>query len=218
MARVGEDLPDRALLDQLAAVHDADPVTHARDGAEVVADEQDRRAMPAAQLADQIEHGGLHGDVETGRRLVHDQQRGLRDQRHRDHDPLLLTAGELVRIAVHHRLGIGQPHFTQHRERARARRRRIGALVDHRDFHQLPADGHHRVEARHRILVDHRDAPSADRAQRRIVQRREVAPLEHDPPARDPPGAAEIAHDRERHRRLAAPRLAHEAERLAGAQ
>src|SRR2546422_369535 len=58
----------------------------------------------------------------------------------------------------------------------------------------------------------------ADRAQRRVVERDEVAPLEEDAPARDAAVAAQVAHDRERHRRLAAARLAHEAERLAGAE
>src|SRR4029453_16996113 len=57
VARVGEDVADRALLYDLAAVHDADPVAHADHAAQVVADEQDCRAVAAAQLAHEIEHG-----------------------------------------------------------------------------------------------------------------------------------------------------------------
>src|SRR5262249_18041219 len=41
VARIGKDLADRAFLHDLAAVHDADAITHARDAAEIVADEQD---------------------------------------------------------------------------------------------------------------------------------------------------------------------------------
>ena len=52
----------------------------------------------AATAADQREDLRLRGDVERGRRLVGDQQRGLEHQRHRDHDALALAAGELVRI------------------------------------------------------------------------------------------------------------------------
>src|SRR5205823_11335623 len=99
MARIREDLAYRALLDELAAVHDADAVADAHDAAEVVADEQDRRAMAAAQLTNQVEHRGLHGDVQARRRLIHDEQRRPGDERHGDDDPLLLATGELVRIA-----------------------------------------------------------------------------------------------------------------------
>src|SRR5207247_7573497 len=39
MARIAEDLADRALLDQLAGIHHADTVADPDDGAEIVADE-----------------------------------------------------------------------------------------------------------------------------------------------------------------------------------
>ena len=218
MARVGENLPHGAFLDQLATIHHADPVAHARDGAEVVADEEDRRVVPPAEIAHEVEHRGLHGDVEAGRGLVHDQQRRLGDERHGDDDALLLAAGQLMRIAIHHRLGIGQPHLAEHRERSRPRRRRVDALVNHRHFHQLATDRHHGIQARHRILIDHGDAPSTQRAQRAVVERDEVAALEEDAPGRDVPGPPQVAHDRERHRRFAAAGLADEAERFARTQ
>jgi len=218
MPRVGEDPAHRALLDELAPVHDRHAVAHPHDAAEVVADEQDRRAMTAPELADQIQHRGLDRDVEPGRRLVHDEQRRAGDERHRDHDPLLLAAGELVRIALHHRLGIGELDLGEHRESAVARGRRGYALVGHRGFHELPADRHHRIQARHGILVDHGDATPPDRAKTRFVQGRQIAALEADAAADDPAGAPEIAHDRQRHGRLAAAGLADEAERLAGVQ
>src|SRR5262249_4226394 len=82
----------------------------------------------------------------------------------------------------------------------------------------LAADRHDRVQARHRILIDHRDAPSANRAKAGVVQGGQLPPLEADAAAGDPTGAAEIAHDRERDRRLAAARLADEPERVARAQ
>src|SRR5881628_705582 len=82
----------------------------------------------------------------------------------------------------------------------------------------MAADRYHWVQARHRVLVDHRDAPSADRAQRGGVERGEIAALEEEATARDPPGPPEVAHDRQRHRRLAAAGLADEPERLAGVE
>ena len=216
--RVREDPAHRAFLDELASIHDGDAVADPHDAAEVVADEQDRRVMPAPKLADQIEHRGLHRHVQPRRRLVHDEQRRTRDQRHRDDDPLLLAAGELVRIAIHHRLGIGQLDLGEHRQGARARRRRGHALVGHRRFHELAADRHDRIQARHGILVGHRDAPPADRAQPRLAQGRQLTPLEANAAAGDPAGAPQIAHDRQRDRRLAAAGLADEPERFAGLQ
>ena len=59
------------------------------------------------QLRDEVEHLGLDGRVEPGRRLVEDQQRRILRERHRDHDPLLHAAGELERVAAHHRAGVG---------------------------------------------------------------------------------------------------------------
>src|SRR5262249_38113828 len=215
MARVGEDLAYGALLDDLAAVHDADAIAHARDAAEIVADEQDGGAVALAPLEQEVQHRGLDGHVQPGGRLVHDQERGAGDERHRDDDALLLTAGELMRIAFHHAGRISQLHLPEHRDRALAGRLRARALVDHRHFHELPAHGHDGIEARHRILVDHRDAMATNRPQRRVAQRRQIAALEEDLAAADATGASQVAHDRQRDRRLTAAGLADEPESLA---
>ena len=216
MARVAEDLADRSLLDELAGVHDAHPVADADDGAQVVADEQDGRVVAPAQRADQVEHGRLHGDVEPGGRLVQDEERRLGDQRHRDHDALLLAARELVRVPAEHALGIRQVDLGQHPERAPAGLGGADPGVGQRHLHELAAHRHHRVEARRRVLVDHRDAAPADRPQLALVHPREVAPLEEDPASHQPPRRAEVADDGERHRRLAASRLADQPDRLSG--
>ena len=50
-----------------------------------------------ANLAQQPQHLGLHGDVERRRRLVGDQQLRLEAQAHGDHGALLHAAGKLVR-------------------------------------------------------------------------------------------------------------------------
>ncbi len=215
MAWVGEDLADRSLLDELAAVHHPDPVADANDRPEVVADEEDGRATPLPQLPDEVQHRRLDGDVQARRRLVHDEQRGLRDERHRDDDALLLASGELMRIAGHDRGRVGQLHFAQHLDRPVVRGRGADALVDHRDFHQLAPDRHHRIEARHRVLVDHRDAPPAHRAQRSSVERGEIAPLEEDAAAHEAAGPPQVPHDRERDGGLATAGLAHETHGLA---
>jgi hypothetical protein len=53
----------------------------------------------------------LRGDVERGGGLVGDQQHRFEHQRHRDHDALALAARQLVRVAGHHALGVGQQHL-----------------------------------------------------------------------------------------------------------
>ena len=216
MAHLVEDLGDRPGLHRLARVHHADPVAGLQHQPEVVADEEHRGAELAPEILDQLHDPGLDGHVERRRRLVEDQERRLRHQRHGDDDALLLPARELVRVAAEDPLRIRQPHRLDHAQRLGAGGRRARPLVDHRHFHELPVDLHGRVEARHRLLVDHRDLGAADPAQLGVRHGGELAPLEADRSGDDPPRLAEIAHHRQRHRRLAAARLADEPERLAG--
>ncbi len=215
VGRCLEHVADAAGLDQPSGIEHADAVAQPRYGAEVVADEQDRGAELAAQLAHQLEDGGLDGDVEAGGRLVHDQQRRLGHQRHGDDDALLLAAGQLVRIALHHCRRVGQPHLAEHGNRPRPRLCGVGLAVQHRHLDQLPADGHHRIEARHRVLVDHGETVAAQTAQLFCVHRRDVAALEQDAPAGDAEPAPQVLHDGECDRRLAAAGFTDEAVRLA---
>ena len=87
--------------------------------------------------------------------------------------------------------------------------------MDDRHLHELPADGDDRIQAAHRILVDHRQAAAAQLPEFRLRHLRHVAAFEQDAAAGEPPGAAEITHDRERDRRLAAAGLADQSDRLA---
>ena len=97
----------------------------------------------------------LRGDVERGGRLVGDQQIRLQDQRHRDHDPLTLSAGQLVRERRDDAVGIGQPDLLDHRPDAAPALVgvRRGVLAQH--FVDLVATAHDRVQRRHRLLKDH---------------------------------------------------------------
>ena len=83
-----EDLAHRTLLDDGAAVHDGDAVGHLGDDAEIVGDEQQRQAVLGPQLAQQIQHLRLDGDVERRRRFVGDDERGMTGERDGDHHAL----------------------------------------------------------------------------------------------------------------------------------
>ena len=100
MDRLGVELLGGRELDQLAQVHDCDPVGDVADDAEVVGDEDVRQAEVVLEVVEQVDDLGLDRDVE--RRTGSSSTISLRidGERAGDADPLALTAGELVREAV----------------------------------------------------------------------------------------------------------------------
>ena len=124
MLRRGEDLRDRALLDDLAVLHHADPLRDLAHDAEIVGDEQQRHVRAGLQVLQQRDDLRLHRDVERGGRLVGDEQIGLVGERHGDHHALPLAAGQLMWIAFEPRLRIGNADLGEHLDRPLARRRR----------------------------------------------------------------------------------------------
>ena len=169
----GEDPLDRALLDDLAALHDADPVGDLAHDAEIVGDEQHRHAETRLHVLEQIEDLRLHGDVKRGRRFVGDQQVGLIGQRHRDHHPLALAAGELVRIALEPAGRIGNADLVKQLENARARCLAGNALMQSKNLADLLLDRVQRIERGHRLLEDDRDVVAAHVADLRSPARSE---------------------------------------------
>ncbi len=92
MARIAEDFSRWALFDQGAGIQHPDPGAHFMDDGEVVADEQNGGCELAAQLTDQIEDLGLYRGIESGRRLVENEQLWIDGQRHGDRYALLHAA------------------------------------------------------------------------------------------------------------------------------
>src|SRR5437868_4616931 len=100
MLRVGKHVGCRALLDDDALLHHREAVADLGCDAQVVGDEEHREIELLSDLVQQLEHLGLHRDVERRHRLIADQQHGLHRQCARDANALALPAGELVRIAL----------------------------------------------------------------------------------------------------------------------
>ena len=216
MTRLVEDLEGRALLDQLACVQHSDAVAHARDDAEVVADEEQRCRDLSAERRDQVEHLGLDRCVESGGGLVKDQQRRLHRQRHGDHHPLLHPARELVWIAAHDGGRIRDPHARQ--DLLGAGVSLLAAAPGHLEhLGNLTPDPDRRVEGAGGVLIDHRHAAAAHLAQLRIAQLVRVAPIDQDRAAGHPAVPRQVPNERERNRRLTASGLADQPERLAPA-
>ena len=85
-----------------------------------------------------------------------------------------------------------------------------------RHLGDLVTDGEHRVQRGHRLLKDHRDAIASNLSHPCIVQCGEILPLEANVTSfLDPPRGLNQSQDRQRSDRLAASRLADDAEGFA---
>ena len=175
----GEHALDRALLDDLAALHHADPVGELAHDAEIVGDEQHRHAEPRLDVFQELQDLRLHRDVERGGRLVGDQQIGLVGERHGDHHALALAAGQLVRIAAEPPRRVGNADLVEQFEDAGARRLAGNALMQQQNFADLLLDRVQRIERRHRLLENDGDVVAAHLADLALRHGQQFAALEH---------------------------------------
>ena len=164
-----------------AAKHHEHIVGDLGDHAEVVRDEDDRHAAVVAQLAEDFENLRLDRDVERGRRLVGDEELRIAREGHRDHHALLLAAGHLMRIRIDPLLRLRDADFVQQVDRLLAGLGLRRVLMEDDRFHDLRADGEHRVQRGHRLLKDHADVAAADRLHLPLGQPDQVPAEERDP-------------------------------------
>ena len=120
-----------------------------------------------------------------------------------------------MREALHHLLRVGHVHPAEHLHAALAGLGLGRAAVHGQHLGHLLADGQHRVERGHRVLVDHGDLVAAQLAQlfRAAVDQR--LPLKDDVALVDLAVAAQVVDQAVGHRALAAAGFAHQPERLA---
>src|SRR5690606_25122373 len=116
---------------------------------------------PAAEIGDQVEDLRLDGDVESGGRLVGDEDVRVVGKRHGDHDALALAAGKLVRIGAQAALRLWNADEAKQLHGAGACGRPGQALVVDQRFGDLEADGKQRIEGGRRLLEDHGDGDAA---------------------------------------------------------
>ncbi len=216
MARVLEHRLDRAFLDEASGVEHSDARAHLRDDPEVVADEEHGRVQLGLELRHEVEHLCLHGRVEPGRGLVEDEERRVLRERHRDHRALLHSAGELMRVAVHDRVGVRDLYAGESGAGP------LGRLVlrdaeDGERLRNLGSDPHRRVQRRAGVLVDHRHRARMELPQASSAECQRVDSGDVDRTGADLSVARQVADDGERSGRLSAARLADEPVRLAAA-
>ena len=199
----------RSHLDDPAAIHHRDARADVPHQPQVVGDEQVGQREARLQVDEQVDDLRLDRHVERRHRLVGDDQRRVERERAGQADALPLAAAELVRVAPP-QLGIE----ADVREQLGDPRRALGLRADAVDDQRLlddRLDAHPRVERRVRILEDHLHVPP------RLAQRaRGRAPSTSSPLKRDlARRRLDQAEDAAPGRRLAAARLADQAERLA---
>ena len=215
MTRRREQLLDRGLFDLASGVHHHHPARILGDDPHVVGDQHDRGTELLLELDHQVEDLRLDGDVEGGGGLVGEQDLRTAGKGHPDHHALVHAAGELVGVLVRTPLRLGHAHEPEHVHGALPCIAPGQALVANERLRDLATHRDHRIQRCHRLLEDHRDLASAHLLHLRLGEVQEVVALEAHRAARDAArGLGEKTHDRERGHRLAAPGLAHHAERL----
>ena len=164
MARIGEYARGLPSLDDFSLAHDDHVVSDAPDDVEVMGDEQHGHAKLGLQVLQEFEDLRLNSDIERGRRLIGDQKIGAIGQRHGDHHPLALSAGELMRIGAKPLCRIDDADLGQKFHDPRWRDG-SAAVVKRNDLADLPLDRMERIKRRHRLLKHHGDGVAAHRAQ-----------------------------------------------------
>ena len=165
------------------------------------------RPSRCAEVGEQVEHGRLHRDVERRDGLVGDQDLGLERERARDRDALALAARELARVGV---------------ERARRQADEVEQLAAARVDAGARARARARAAARAsawrtvmRGLSDEYGSWKIICTRRRSAARALAPAAAWPSTSTSPRGRLVEADDAAPERRLAAARLADEAERLA---
>ena len=211
----GEDGAGRARLDELAGLHDGHPVAQVGDDAEVVRDQEHRHVTLGLQVAEQVEHLGLHRDVERRGRLVGDDQVGVGRHRAGDQHALRHAARDLERVRVERALRVGDADPVEQLSAFSVASFLLIPRPDPQRLDELTADRERLVEVRHRLLRDVPDAAPADPRVGALVGVVEQRALVVDRAAGDVAAPRKQAEHRERRLRLARARLADEAVDLA---
>ena len=86
MLRLREDVGSAPVFDDLAMTHDGDRIAYLRRDAQVVGDEEHRKAEALANVRKKTQHLRLHRDVERGYRLVGNENLRVECQRPRESD------------------------------------------------------------------------------------------------------------------------------------
>ena len=173
--------------------------------------------MLSFQPVDEGEDFGLRCHIKGGGRLIGNEQFGLASQCHRDDNPLAHAARKLVRVLTQPLFRFGNAHLLQQFQSRFARFRFAETTVQAHPFCQLPLHREDRIERRHRLLKNHRNAVATQLACFAIRRVHKINIVEQHLPAGDRTTAKlDQAHQRQRRDGLTRPGFAHDAEGFTG--
>ncbi len=198
----------------LAVAHDTDTVGVSTHQIQVVSDEQHAHAVLITQLGQQGEYLLLDGYIQGGGGFVGHQQLRLVGDGHGDHDPLTLSAGQLVRPGIQQFLGTRQFYLLQQFAAAMASRTTSQALMQAQGLRQLSSNGVQRIERSHRLLKHETDAVTEKPLPFARREPRQIGVAEPSTACDRGVGRQQVERA-ERGDRLARPRLAHQRQGLA---
>ncbi len=120
-------------------------------------DQDHRHVHLFSKVRKQLHYLGLHRHIERCRRFVRDQQFRFEHQRHRDHHPLALSTGKLMRILLHPHLWVANADTRQQINGTGFGLGRGEMPRANTGLGKLTPDGIDRVQGCHRLLEDHRN-------------------------------------------------------------
>ena len=150
-----------ALLLDVARVEHHDVIRDLGHHGEVVRDVDGGCPFLLDDRLERLEHLDLGGDVQSGGRLVEDQQVRIAAQRHCGHQPLQLAAGDLVRVTPAQAVGVGKLQRTVELLGAAVGLLAVQLAVQHRGFRDLLPDGQCGIEGGGGALREVGDALAA---------------------------------------------------------
>jgi len=144
-------------FDYPAKVHDSHSMAHVFHDSQIVGDKQASYSHLLLQVHQQVQNLGLYRHVQGAYRFVTDDKPGLEGDSPGDADPLPLSAGKLVRVAVSVS-GAKTDAFEKFVGEAAS----LSPLdsVYFKRFSDYPPDGHSRIEATERVLKDDLHLPA----------------------------------------------------------
>ena len=207
----------RSLLDDAPGVHHRHAVGEVGDHRQVVGDVQRGDAVAAGEIAHRGQHERLGAHVEAGGRLVEHDHRRAAGERHRQPDPLLLAAGQLVRVAAQELRRAGQQDLAHHLD-GPGPPSLVGApeAVELHHLEELRADPQRRVQRGRRVLRHVADQLAPGIAQRPLVERQHRGGADLHRAGSESHAAPGVTEHAEADRRLARAGLADETQHLAG--
>ncbi len=169
----------------------------------------------AHDILERVQHLDLRRHIERRRRLVENDEIGIRDQGHGGHQSLQLPAGNLMRIASPDMVGVGQRQGAEQLYRLRLGHFPRHQPVNTRAFDHLRHDRFRRVECGRRALRDIGDASAAQFGEAARRQGENIGVSDPDPAAGDSTARPGIPHQGQGDRGLARSGFADERDDLA---